>query len=105
MADPNEYRRTTSFRDYQANQPTTPLPGGSVDTELDNAALSISELIAALGDIRRSDGQLQNGIVTADALADGVVAALAPVIASYVQTAIDAAARAEAAADRAEAAE
>lgn len=73
MADPQKYHRGYSFSGYQATNPKQPLPGPRVDDELENIELSIGETIDALEDIRRSDGQLKNGIVTEDSLAPGLL--------------------------------
>lgn len=78
-----------SFSGYQSSRPDAPLPGASVDAELANIAVAVAELQAKLDEVRRSDGALVNGIVTADALANdikatytgGAVSAWAPVVA------------------------
>lgn len=72
MADPTKYERDYGFANYQASQPNKPLPGAEVDIELDNIADAISGAVDAIKDIRRSDGALQNGIVTLDSLADEI---------------------------------
>jgi uncharacterized protein YaiE (UPF0345 family) len=69
MPAPTKYIRGTSFAGFQANNPNRPLPGASVDNELEGVAQSVSQTIDALNDIRRADGQLRNGIVGLDALA------------------------------------
>lgn len=70
MADPTKYVRDYDFSDYQQSNPSDPLPGHELDAELDNLKRTTDETIDALSDIRRSDGKLQNDVVTADALAD-----------------------------------
>jgi hypothetical protein len=74
MSDPVPYSRTYSFTDYQAGNPSAPLPGIQVDNELENVEQSLGEAIDAIKDVRRSDGALKNGIVTVDSL-DPTVAA------------------------------
>lgn len=74
MANPTPYERTYSFTDYQASNPSAPLPGLQVDNELENIEQSLGEAIDAIKDVRRSDGALKNGIVTVDSL-DATVAA------------------------------
>lgn len=69
MSDPNGYTVNYSFGDYQANSPTSPLPGLQVDNELAAVATAVAELVAALKNVRRSDGALQNNIVTFESLA------------------------------------
>jgi len=78
MANPTEYSRDYSFSGFQANAPQTPLPGPKVDEELDNLGLSVNQTIAGLKDIRRADGALRNGIVTAEAMAPGIITGLNP---------------------------
>lgn len=68
MADPTPYAVEYSFSGWQATNPSRPLPGASVDNELANIATSIDEIIDALIGVRRSDGALQNSIVTYDSL-------------------------------------
>lgn len=78
MANPTEYSRDYSFSGFQANNPQTPLPGPKVDEELDNLGLSVNQTISGLKDIRRADGALRNGIVTAEAMAPGIITGLNP---------------------------
>lgn len=68
MADPTAYERNYGFANYQAAHPSDPLPGNEVDAELDAVEASAASLAAAIEDIRRSDGALQNEIVTEDSL-------------------------------------
>lgn len=68
------YSRTYSFTDYQSGNPSAPLPGVQVDNELENIEQSLGEAIDAIGDIRRSDGKLNNGVVTVDSLSPQVAA-------------------------------
>lgn len=74
MADPQKFTRDYSFTDYQASNPSAPLPGLQVDAELEDVEASIGEIVDAIKDVRRSDGALKNGIVTVDSL-DPTVAA------------------------------
>lgn len=88
MANPTPYERTYSFTDFQARDPSAPLPGIQVDNELENIETSLSKTIDAIKDVRRSDGALANGIVTFDSLNNdlkaeytgGAVSAWAPVV-------------------------
>lgn len=68
MSDPTVFERAYSFRNYQTSNPDEPLPGVQVDIELNNAKTSLDSLRSAVMDVRRSDGSLQNGVVTADSL-------------------------------------
>lgn len=70
------YTRSYSFTDYQASNPSAPLPGIQVDSELENVEQSISGVVNAINDVRRSDGKLKNAIVTIDSLSPQVAAGL-----------------------------
>lgn len=72
MADPTKFTPSYDFSDYQASSPSTPLPGAQVDIQFQGVKTAIDSTVDAIKDIRRSDGALKNGIVTADSLADGV---------------------------------
>jgi hypothetical protein len=78
MATPTRYTRATSFSGYQATNPNRPLPGPALDNELANIETSVNGVISALGDIRRDDGQLRNGIVGRDALAPDLATGVSP---------------------------
>lgn len=68
MSDPTPYIVSYSFSGYQALNPNRPLPAGPVDVEFANIAVTLGETISALAEVRRSDGNLQNGVVTWDGL-------------------------------------
>lgn len=72
MADPTKYTTDYDFSGFQSTNPSSPLPGTSVDNEFANIETSIDEIVDAITDIRRSDGALKNGIVTRDSLSDEV---------------------------------
>lgn len=63
MAQPTPYNRFTSFRSYQTTNPSTPLPGQSVDIELNRVKTTLDELLANLALIQRDDGELANSSV------------------------------------------
>jgi hypothetical protein len=69
MADPTKYVPGYSYTGFQGSQPTVPLPAPEVDNDFAQIAAKIGEAVDAIKDVRRSDGALKNGIVTADALA------------------------------------
>lgn len=69
MADPTPYVQAYSFSGFQATNPATPLPAPAVDNELANIETALDATQAALADIRRSDGALQDGVVTSESLA------------------------------------
>lgn len=68
MANPTPYEPGFDYSDFEGSSPGTPMPGGQLDNDFANIALSVDETIDALGDIRRSDGALNNQIVTEDSL-------------------------------------
>lgn len=72
MADPTPYSISYSFSGWQAINPDRPLPAPELDGELSNIQTAIQETVTALQEIRRADANLQNGIVTWDALSDDV---------------------------------
>lgn len=101
MSDPVKYTRDYSFTDYQASNPSAPLPGLQVDAELEDVETSIDEIVDAIKDVRRSDGALKNGIVTVDSLSAQVAAGVGT---GALASATAAAASADAASDSAVAA-
>lgn len=76
MAEPTEYDKDYDFSAFQSTKPDEPLPGDRLDTELQNIETALDETQGALRDIRRSDGQLQNDIVTPDSISDATYAVL-----------------------------
>jgi hypothetical protein len=80
MADPTRYERDYSFSGYQSTNPSKPLPGPSLDNELENIEASLNSTITGLMDIRRSDGALKNGIVTAASLSPEISSGVAPAV-------------------------
>ena len=63
---PQAYNRATDFTDRTGDD----TDNSAINLELDAAAISINEIRDNLELIQRDDGQLVNGIVTADALDD-----------------------------------
>lgn len=72
MADPTPYTPSYSFNGWQAANPAKPLPAAPLDNETANISASITSLVSAMKDVRRSDGALKNAVVTLDSLADEV---------------------------------
>lgn len=68
MAEPTQYDKDYDFSAFQSTKPDEPLPGDRLDTELQNIETALDETQGALRDIRRSDGQLRNGIVTPESI-------------------------------------
>jgi hypothetical protein len=69
MAAPTPYTRGYSFDGFEAVSPADPKPGAELDSEFDDIAAAVASTQAALADVRRSDGALQNSIVTRDSMA------------------------------------
>jgi hypothetical protein len=68
MPQPTEYVPGYDFSEFQGANPTTPLPGDRLDTELNSIATSVGEIITNLGAIQRDDGDLGNATVGFDQL-------------------------------------
>lgn len=77
MAQPVEYNRQYNFTNYQALNPTAPLPGDELDNEFNSAKVTLDEIRARLALIQRDDGRLANGSVGNDQLA-AVISGLQP---------------------------
>ena len=76
-----------SFKQFQATRPSSPLPGVDLDSEFAEHRKIINEIDDELKDIRRADGALNNGIVTQDSLAPGLLSQLVDPITQAVQNA------------------
>ncbi|MCH4543141.1 hypothetical protein [Ochrobactrum sp. A-1] len=72
MADPTKYTPTYNFTAFQTQAPTSPMPAPRLDEQFDNISQSVNQTVDALGDIRRSDGRLRNGIVTPESLSSAL---------------------------------
>lgn len=73
MSQPSPYSRQANFVAYALANPGAPYNPALLDAEFNAVQVSLNETIANLGLIQRDDGQLQNGIVTADSLDQAVV--------------------------------
>jgi len=76
VANPSPFSPGYDFSDYQASAPTAPLPGDELDNQFAQVATATEDIVNAILDVRRSDGALKNGIVTADAIANDVLVGL-----------------------------
>jgi microcystin-dependent protein len=72
MPNPTSYAASYSFSGFQANNPTASLPAPALDNELSNIQTSVKSLVSSVMDVRRSDGTLNNGIVTLDSLSQPI---------------------------------
>lgn len=77
MAHPEPYEVDYSFAGFQANSPTTPLPGARLDDELAAIETAVADLVYAIKDLRDSEGGLKAGVVTLESLSVGALAGLA----------------------------
>ena len=68
MAQPSPYNRAFNFSNYQAQNPTVPLPGGHLDEELSRVKLTTDQIRAVLKLIQRDDTALANDSVGFDQL-------------------------------------
>lgn len=68
MAQPPPYNRAYSFADFQAENPTTPLPGQSVDEEYARVKQTLDAILDNLKKIQRDDTALANRSVGYDQL-------------------------------------
>lgn len=73
MSDPTAFTASYNFSGWQSVNPDTPLPGTQVDIQFAAIETSTTEIVAAIQDIRRSDGALANQSVGPDQLADSLV--------------------------------
>ena len=62
------YSISYSFAGWQAINPDRPLPAMALDGELADIQASLESVIAAVAQVRRSDGRVANGSVTFDSL-------------------------------------
>lgn len=98
MANPTPYVPGYSYSDFQTSQPTTPLPAPQIDNDFASIQQTTDETIAALADVRRSDGALKNGVVTPDSLSPEALADLVPAATALAEQYRDEAAASAAAA-------
>lgn len=69
MSQPTPYDRSTSFANFQAASPSSPLPGSSLDAELNAVKATLDQTLQNLALVQRDDGALANGSVGTDQLA------------------------------------
>ena len=74
MTQPTPYTRLYDFSDFQTVNPTRPLPGSQVDSELDAVKLTTDQLRQNIALIQRDDGKLANQAVTPESLSAGALA-------------------------------
>lgn len=78
MAQPPTYNRATNFANYQAQNPTLPLPGSTLDEELSRVKFVIDAIRANLALIQRDDTALANDSVGYDQLKSEILVGINP---------------------------
>ncbi len=68
MSYPTRYELDYDFTDFQASNPSTPLPADKLEIEFNNLQTTTDEIIDSLMMIQRSDGALANNSVGNDQL-------------------------------------
>ena len=63
MPSPTPYRRSFSFTDYQAANPSSPDPGNEIDAQMNAIKVATNSVISNLGLIQQTNGQLANASV------------------------------------------
>lgn len=63
MPSPTPYRRSFSFTDYQAANPSSPEPGNELDAQMNAVKVATNSIISNLGLIQSNSGQLANASV------------------------------------------
>lgn len=76
MADPVAYDPIYGYTGLQIRTPTRPMPGDQLDAEFAAIKTASDQAVAAIKDVRRSDGALKNFIVTYDSLSADMKARL-----------------------------
>jgi hypothetical protein len=59
VSQPAPFNRVFSFTNFQAANPSLPIPGGQVDLELNNAKSTFDGVLTNLKQIQRDDGALR----------------------------------------------
>jgi hypothetical protein len=77
--------RLFSFSDWNRNHPSDQPPGDRLDEAFDSTARAIQDVDYKLGELRRSDGALNNHIVTHDSLSPSLVGVLTSEIRATLQ--------------------
>src|SRR5712664_781115 len=77
MSYPDLYDITYSYSTFQLGQGNNTFPGTQIDADLDGLETSVSNISTFMKTVIRSDGALNNGIVTFDSLSPNLEAAAA----------------------------
>jgi hypothetical protein len=77
MSQPTAYTRQYDFSDFQASNPSTPLPATQIGAEYDAIKTTLDQILTNLALIQRDDTNLVNGSVGPDQLSTATRALLA----------------------------
>lgn len=77
IADPVAYDPIYGYTGLQIRTPTRPMPGDQLDAEFAAIKTASDQAVAAIKDVRRSDGALKNGVVSYDSLSTDMKSRLA----------------------------
>lgn len=86
MANPTPFTLSYSYTAFQQSLGDNSFPGTQIDNDLQKVKLTTDQIISSLGDVRRTDGGLKNGIVTAESLAPSALLTFTSVLA--IETAL-----------------
>lgn len=73
---PTPYVRLYSFVDWEANNPSDPVPGTQLDAEFNAVKVAVTDTQARLAQIQNDDGSLANGSVDIEQIDPDLFAAL-----------------------------
>ncbi|WP_068314974.1 hypothetical protein [Polycladidibacter hongkongensis] len=72
------FKATFSFANFQANNPSAPLPGIKLDVMQTELSSELQTQAAKIEGLLRADGRLRNGVVTIDSISDQLKTLLGP---------------------------
>ena len=87
--------RGYSFTDFSSNQPTQPLPGDRLDTELDRAFNALAEFCDRIDGLFDPDGSLKSQVVGPNTIGPTTLASWVSELTGQLQPLVDSAAGAE----------
>ncbi len=73
MTTPTSYTLAYDFTNFQASNPSTPLPADKIEIEYNALQITTDSIISSLAQIQRSDGALLNNSVGNDQMKSEVV--------------------------------
>lgn len=73
MSQPPAYARQFDFLNFQNNNPTTPLPGNSLEDEFNALKSTLDSLLVNIDLVQRDDGEVENRVIGTDQLKNEVL--------------------------------